>query len=126
MGPPEEKVRESLKISAIWPLSKPASNNSRSAEVSRWVPGCMWSRLKAGSVVRRTWPSFLSLVRAEVHMCFVPDRYPGVSVEAAGRERRHPIFPPLGFGRPEGRAVCAFGQGPSTIKEDGGRGGSWA
>ena len=48
VGPPEEKVRESLKISAIWPLSKPASNNSRSAEVSRWVPGRCPTRKQSG------------------------------------------------------------------------------
>ena len=29
-------------------------------------------------------------------------------VEAAGRERSHPILPPLGFGEPEGRAVCVL------------------
>ena len=52
-------------------------------------------------------------------MRFVPDGYPGVLylVEAAGRERSHPL------GEPEGRAVCVFWLGaPPTIKEDGGRG----
>ena len=44
-------------------------------------------------------------------------------VEAAGRERSHSVLPPLGFGEPEGRAVCAFGRGPSNHQGRRGKGG---
>ena len=82
----------------------------------------MWSMPQAGSVVRRTWPGFLSLIRAEAHMRFVPDG-PGTQVylvEVAGRERSHPL------GEPEGRAACVhrlFWSGPLEPSRKTGGGG---
>ena len=89
-------------------VAKPGSNKSRSADGlwARWVPGCIWPRPQAESVVRRIWPGFLSLMRAEAHMRFVPDGYQVYLVEAAGRERSHPP------GEPEGRAVCVLVRAP--------------
>ena len=49
---------------------------------TQWVPGCIWSRPQAESVVSRTWPGFLSLTRAEAHMRFVPDGYLGAGVDS--------------------------------------------
>ena len=44
-------------------------------------------------------------------------------VEATGRECSHPVLLLLGFGKPEGRAVCAFGQGPLNHQGRWGEGG---
>ena len=46
-------------------------------------------------------------------------------VEAAGRECSHPVLPPLGFGEPEGRAVCVWSGPlkPSRKMGGGGRSG---
>ena len=106
---------------------KPAPNKSRCAEAFRapWVPRCTWSRPQAEIVVIRIWPVFLSLVRAEVHVCFVPDRYPGVF----GRGRR-PRAQSQKFFRCRDLAslkgeMCVFGWGPSDHQGRRGEGGIW-
>ena len=106
---------------------KPAPNKSRCAEAFRapWVPRCIWSRPQAEIVVKRIWPVFLSLVRAEVHVCFVPDRYPGVF----GRGRR-PRAQSQKFFRCRDLAslkgeMCVFGWGPSDHQGRRGEGGIW-
>ena len=113
------------KCSAIWPRSRPTCSKSRSAEAfrTRWVPGCMWSRPKAESAAPRTWPVFLSLVRAEVHVSFVPDGYPVCLVEAAGRERIvTQFFRRWDLASPQGE-LCVFGRGPSNHQGRWGEGG---
>ena len=93
-------------MTAIWPrsrLQQAAPNKSRRAEVfrNRWVSGCIWSRPKAESVARRIWPGFLSLMRAEAHVCFVLAQY----TEAMGIP---PIFQFAKSGHSRLRSTCCW------------------